>query len=343
MSRSPVFAVLVLGILVAAGCLGAVSEIPDEIQARGTQGLAIPDDWAYDGHGVTPIDGAVSIDVDNVANTGTLTAELTVDGETVEIRADHWDVDEPAWKDGGIVHGIMEHGDSGNGHAKIPASYSISAGWGVGEMIRDGETVIDPVTGGSNLTVHYMLFQGGVRDDDSRMILKEDRETPYEPLDPGNAHVDPNDRELHLVVKSQKKAPPDSTVTYNETVDDATYLERRQIPVAANGSALTVEISVQGPAGDTVPGELRFELGRPDRTLVDAGTAGGQDQNNSFVLEDPDAMAGNYSLDISGSAVRTRWTATAKISNPSSVFFHYLFEEVEILNVDDLQIAPPLE
>lgn len=340
---------LVVAAVTLSGCIGAVS-IPDNLQAEASNAYAVPADWAYDGRGVRSVDGSISIDVVDSANRGTVVAEITDAGTTYEIEFDRFrQAPGSAFQDGGIVHGIFEHGDSGNGDANIPRSYAVSAGWGLGTVTRDGEPMQDPLTGDGNLSVHYMVFQGGVRDDADRAIYQEGRTGFYTPSEPGNAEVDPADREVHLLVKSTAQQPPQFEGTFEGSVAGADHSNAFDIPVQANQSVINLQVRLESAVQGVYPARLTFQLLGPNEEQVATRQMGltlnGTPQmagTATIDVQDPPG-AGNYTLRVTGLGVNTAYTVDARVIYPTPLFLHYYFEDVQLLNVEgDIEVPGTL-
>lgn len=344
MNRSAVAVLVLLSTSLVAGCLGGADTIPDHLQVRGTDAYKVPgpDGWAYDGNGVQRVDGQIEIDVRNEANEGTVVAEVTVDGTDYRFVLDRF-LGDADHQDGGINHGFMEHGDTGHGHDLIPASYAVSAGWGVGTATADGEPLLEAQTGTRQLDMHYMFFEGGIRDDDDQAIYKEDRSGFYTPSEPGNAHVDPEDREIHFRVKQLGQPIADFGTAFEETVSSADYSQEHPFPVKSNQSTVHVEITTESPQEGLVTGNLTFRLVDANGTTVDRAQVGGPDQASRARLNhsSPESL-GNWTLAVSGSGTQLRYVARTTVAYPDPTFMHFYFETVELLNVDELDLDTPL-
>lgn len=324
---------------VFAGCIGS-GQIPDQIVAEASEAYTIPDNWAYSGNGVRSIDGSISIDVTDSTDSGTVTATVDTGDTTYEITLQEFQGNK-SHQDGGINHGFLEHGDTGNGDANIPTSFALSAGWGIGEVTRDGEAFADPLTGENAFSVHYMLFQGGVRDDEDHAIYKSDRNGFYTPSEPGDAHVDPEDHEVHLLVKSTGEALPDLQEEFTDLVTDSDYQRDWSFVVGANQSVIQISIELTPPREGVTPAQLNFQLLGPDGEVLDSASTGGTGQTDSAQIRIEETPgAGNYTLRVSGSGVQTEYTATTQVVYPTPVFMHFLFEQVDLQT--EIQVDSPL-
>lgn len=334
-ARSVPAVLLTAAVLLLAGCVGTAS-IPDDLAVEATNAFAVPSDWAYDGRAVRSVDGSISIDVVDSANTGEVVAEIRDGNTTYEVTFTGFrQAPGSDFQDGGIVHGIFEHGDSGHGDTYLPRSYALSAAWGVGAVTKDGEPLLDPLTGDGNLSLHYMVFQGGVRDDGDHAIYSADRSGFYTPSEPGDADVDFDDREVHLLVKSAVARPSPFEETFEATVDETGYMAEHPIPVANGQGAIDVRIQLEGPEQSLYPGQLTFQLRGPDGQELATRTLGGPDQAGTATMHVSDLPgAGNHTLVVTGDAVRTSYTAETRVIYPSPLFLHWFFEDVTLVNVE---------
>lgn len=120
------------------------------------------DHMGDDGSNVHGVDGTIEIDVDEIANSGTFRAELTLPEGTYKVELDRFEEFSPC-QDGGIAAWLFEHGDSGCGDANWPKSILYVAGWGWGRATLDGEPLH------SEYQVHFMVTQG-MRDRESLAV-----------------------------------------------------------------------------------------------------------------------------------------------------------------------------
>ncbi|MEZ4416614.1 MAG: hypothetical protein R3E10_12775 [Gemmatimonadota bacterium] len=111
------------------------------------------DHMGDDAASVRPVAGAVEIDVDERANTGTFRAELELPEGTYVVELDRFEEFSPC-QDGGIAAWLFEHGDSGCGDANWPKSILYVAGWGWGHATLNGETLY------TDYQIHFMVTQG---------------------------------------------------------------------------------------------------------------------------------------------------------------------------------------
>ena len=138
---------------------------------------------------VSPVDGMVEIDVDEVKNTGKFIARLKIPQDDLVLEFDRFHQFNPC-QDGGIAAFIFEHGDSGCGDSNWPKSLIYLAGWGYGHATLNGKPLYQ------DYEMHFMVTQG-MRD---RKTLK----TSY-PLLTKHTHageVNPATQQIDFYIRS---------------------------------------------------------------------------------------------------------------------------------------------
>jgi hypothetical protein len=101
--------------------------------------------------------GTVTVDVDEIRNTGTFEARLKIPEGDFVLAMDKFNEFNPC-QNGGIVAYLHEHGsDSGCGDNNWPKTFVFLAGWGFGHATLNGKPLYD------NYEVHFMVTQG-IRD-----------------------------------------------------------------------------------------------------------------------------------------------------------------------------------
>ena len=106
-----------------------------------------------DAAGVHAVQGAVEIDVDEIANSGRFTARLSLPEGELVVNMDRFHEFNPC-QDGGIAAYLYEHGDSGCGDTNWPKTFLYVAGWGYGHATLNGEPLYE------EYQVHFMVTQG---------------------------------------------------------------------------------------------------------------------------------------------------------------------------------------
>jgi len=127
--------------------------------------LSDPPGWNHmgnDGTTARSVAGSVEIDVDELANTGTFIAQLTVPEGDLVIEMERFHEFNPC-QDGGVAAFIFEHGDSGCGDTNWPKTLIYIAGWGWGKATLDGEPLYD------EFQIPFMVTQG-MRDRETRRV-----------------------------------------------------------------------------------------------------------------------------------------------------------------------------
>jgi hypothetical protein len=103
---------------------------------------------------VKPVAGTAEIDVDEIANTGTFEARLTIPEGELVLAMDRFHEFSPC-QDGGLVAYLHEHGtDSGCGDNNWPKAFGFLAGWGYGHATINGRPLYQ------DYEVHFMVTQG---------------------------------------------------------------------------------------------------------------------------------------------------------------------------------------
>lgn len=124
-----------------------------------------PPGWDHIDNGaaqVHPVEGFVDIDVDEIDNSGTFRAKLTVPEGELVLEIDRFHEFSPC-QDGGVAAYLYEHGDSGCGDTNWPKSFLWLAGWGYGHATLGGSPIHE------EYEMHFMLTQG-MRDRESLKV-----------------------------------------------------------------------------------------------------------------------------------------------------------------------------
>lgn len=120
-------------------------------------GLNDPEGWDHmdnEARTVKPVGGTAEINVDEIRNTGTFEARLTIPEGALVITLERWNEFSPC-QDGGIVAYIHEHGsDSGCGDNNWPKTLVFLAGWGYGRATLNGQPLYQ------DYEIHFMVTQG---------------------------------------------------------------------------------------------------------------------------------------------------------------------------------------
>jgi len=138
-------------------------------QVGGLRDASPWDHMGDDGATAHAVDGAIDIDVDERANTGTFRAELELPEGHYVVELERFEQFSPC-QDGGIAAWIFEHGDSGCGDTNWPKSILYVAGWGWGHATLNGEPLRE------DAQIHFMVTQG-MRDRET-LAVHPDRTGP---------------------------------------------------------------------------------------------------------------------------------------------------------------------
>jgi hypothetical protein len=154
----------------------------------GTLNDASPwDHMGDDASNLRPVHGEVRIDVDEIANSGSFSAELQLPEGAYVIELERFHEFSPC-QDGGIAAYLFEHGNSGCGDANWPKSILFVAGWGYGRAELNGESLYE------DYEIHFMVTQG-----------MRDRETLEVMLEPGSGEagaINPAAQQLDFYIRS---------------------------------------------------------------------------------------------------------------------------------------------
>jgi hypothetical protein len=106
-----------------------------------------------DASNLTRVGGTISIDVDEITDTGSFRAGLQLPEGDYVVEIDRFHEFAPC-QDGGIAAFLYEHGDSGCGDSNWPKSLLYVAGWGYGRATLNGELLYE------DYQLHFMVTQG---------------------------------------------------------------------------------------------------------------------------------------------------------------------------------------
>jgi hypothetical protein len=144
---------------------------------------------------VKPVAGTAEIDVDEIKNTGTFEARLTVPEGDLVLAIDRFHEFSPC-QDGGLVAFLHEHGtDSGCGDSTWPKTFVFLAGWGYGHATLNGRPLYQ------NYEMHFMVTQG-IRD---RQTLRVNYPMANKRLPAGE--VNPAAQQIDFYIRSEAQNP----------------------------------------------------------------------------------------------------------------------------------------
>jgi hypothetical protein len=153
------------------------------IYQSGTLGDASPwDHMGDDATNLRAVHGTVSIDVNEIANTGTFRAELELPEGRYIVELDRFHEFSPC-QDGGIAAYLFEHGNSGCGDMNWPKSILFVAGWGYGHATLNGAPLYN------DFEIHFMVTQG-MRNRDTLKVMLEPSSGEAGAINPASQQLD---------------------------------------------------------------------------------------------------------------------------------------------------------
>lgn len=135
-----------------------------------------------DASNLRAVGGTVSIDVNEIENSGTFRAELELPEGRYVVELDRFHEFSPC-QDGGIAAYLFEHGNSGCGDSNWPKSLLYVAGWGYGHATLNGETLYE------DYEIHFMVTQG-MRDRDTLAVMLEPSSGEAGAVNPASQQLD---------------------------------------------------------------------------------------------------------------------------------------------------------
>ena len=159
-------------------------------QAGSLNDTAPWDHMGDDASNLRAVAGEVSLDVNEIDNTGTFRAELELPEGVFVVEMDRVHEFSPC-QDGGIAAYLFEHGNSGCGDMNWPKSLLYVAGWGYGHATLNGELLYE------NHELHFMVTQG-----------MRHRETLQVMLQPGTGEagsVNPAAQQFDFYIRSPER------------------------------------------------------------------------------------------------------------------------------------------
>ncbi len=158
----------------------------------------------YAGKNLTPVQGTIDIDVNELANTGKVLAEFVEGADRYRIVFDRFAASQP-YQDGGIATRVYEHGDSGNGDPLYPKTWLYLGGWGTASLWKNDQVFY------KDYSAHFMVMERS-RDPNTHVVRY-----PVKRTLPGG-ETDPAGMELDLWVRSKeansKNFPPFETFVH---------------------------------------------------------------------------------------------------------------------------------
>lgn len=145
----------------------------------------------YAGKRLTPVQGTIEIDVNEVTNSGRVVAEFVEGSDRYRVVFDRFTAKAP-FQDGGIATRVYEHGDSNNGDPLYPKTWLHLAGWGTATMHKNDEVLY------KDYDAHFMVMER------SRDRQTHEVHYPVARTLPGG-ETDPAGMEIDLWVRSKEQ------------------------------------------------------------------------------------------------------------------------------------------
>lgn len=158
----------------------------------------------YAGKRLTPVEGTIDIEVNEVTNSGRVVAEFVEGVDRYRIVFGRFAAKAP-FQDGGIATRIYEHGDSNNGDPLYPKTWLYLGGWGTATMFKNDAVLY------RDYDAHFMVMER------SRDPKTHEVRYPTKRVLPGG-ETDPAGMEIDLWVRSKeqntKNFPPFETFVH---------------------------------------------------------------------------------------------------------------------------------
>jgi hypothetical protein len=145
----------------------------------------------YAGKHLTPVQGTIDIEVNELTNTGQVMVEFVEGTDRYRIVFDRFAAKAP-FQDGGIATRIYEHGDSGNGDPLYPKTWLYLGGWGTATMHKNDLVLY------KDYDAHFMVMER------SRDPKTHEVRYPVKRTLPGG-ETDPAGMEIDLWVRSKEQ------------------------------------------------------------------------------------------------------------------------------------------
>ena len=137
----------------------------------------------YAGKHLNPVQGTIDIDVNELSNTGLVTAEFGQGKDRYRIVFDRFAGTAP-YQDGGIATRVYEHGDSGNGDPLYPKTWLYLAGWGRADVFKNGQILY------KDYSAHFMVMERSRDPKTHQVRYPEKRTLPGGETDPAGMEID---------------------------------------------------------------------------------------------------------------------------------------------------------
>lgn len=217
-----------------------VREVTGEVTSTVAGVPAEPvDSFVWDGDGVVPIEGSVRVNIDPIANTGTIEAHWTDEnGEWTYTQTAFAPPGHPTGlqigpsagstvliEDDPVTTNVYLHGDTTAGGPVLPTVFNYLATWGPAEVTLNGEPFDNPFDGPVPLWVGHTMTAVGVRNENGEVLTTEGG--IFNMGEAGNGVVYNDEIEFHLVFHDApnmdeltNNVPPPLAFFYHVTFQD---------------------------------------------------------------------------------------------------------------------------
>lgn len=145
----------------------------------------------YGGKHLTPVKGAIEIDVNELVNTGWVVVEFAEGADRYRIMFDRFVAKQP-FQGGGLATRAYEHGDSANSDPLYPKTWLYVAGLGTATMWKNDQVLY------KDYDAHFMVMER------SRNPKTREVHDPIKRTFPGG-ETDPAAMEIDLWVRSKEQ------------------------------------------------------------------------------------------------------------------------------------------
>ncbi len=196
------------------------------------------DSFVWNGEGITAVNGQVQLEIDPVANTGSIVATWRdINGrweyrQTAFVAPPHSSglqvgpgaSDTQLIMDDPVTTNVYLHGDTMAGGPILPTLSTLLATWGPAEITLNGQPFENPYDGPTPLWAGHTMTSVGVRNENGEVLTTEGN--IYNPSESANGIVYDNQLEFHLVFEDAPgpemtdNIPPPLSFFYHVTFQD---------------------------------------------------------------------------------------------------------------------------
>jgi hypothetical protein len=331
---------LLLVLVALAGCTSG--GVFDREPVRSTKFLAFGEpESAYGGLGlgrepseVSKVRMGVAVELNDAEDFGSVVmGGLTPTDQRFYLRLESFNATDD-YQDGGIAANLALHGETGRGDGRFPELEARMAGWGNASLRVEDIPYANPVTGAPWWPALVYVLDAGVHDDETHAIRSADGSAPYDPARPEDAAVDPDAREIMLVLWTHEGTWEGPATTFpvfiaspeTPPLADPQYDQEETFFNTAWGTrgVFEVELTTQTPA--LTASDMTFTFESPSGDEVGSVTLGGVDgpRDNATVRFSMDEL-GTYRVRVTGEAVAVsyRILGSFEADDPITASYHW--------------------